>query len=248
MTYWFIGISVGIIMGLTGAGGAMISIPLFIYFLNTSLKEATVLSLIAVIFGALVGLFGSYRKTNFKYVALIAIPGVLANLITLPLKALVPNYLIAFLLLIIGAYSLFSIWREKGPDNQDINHKSSIFTFIWIGSILGITTTFTGLGGGVILLPLLIQFLKKSYDEALPISLATIALISLVSFIFQLQTVLPLIAIQEISYILMGTMTSFLLLKLFLKQMKESKILLTRRFIFTLVTVYSVISVFMKAM
>ena len=56
MSNILIGVIVGLIMGLTGAGGALISIPLFLSLMNVSLKEATVLSLIAVMLGSLINL------------------------------------------------------------------------------------------------------------------------------------------------------------------------------------------------
>lgn len=248
MTYWFIGISVGIIMGLTGAGGSLISIPLFIYLLNTSLKEATVLSLMAVIFGALVSLLGNHTKINLKYILFITVPGIIANFLSLPLKAMSHNSLIIGMLFLISIYSLFGIWKEKKTDRKQSPPKHTSFTFIWIGVLLGITTTFTGLGGGVILLPLLIQMINLSYEEALPISLATIAVISLMSFIFQWESVFTIISLLEIFYILAGTISSYFLLNLFMKGMKKSKILFTRKIVFTLVALYSVTSVFMTIM
>ena len=44
-----LGVIIGVVMGLTGAGGALVAIPLFMQFQGMSLKEASVFSLIAVV-------------------------------------------------------------------------------------------------------------------------------------------------------------------------------------------------------
>ena len=48
MNYLAIGSVIGLVMGLTGSGGALVAIPLFMYVLELGLKEASVLSLVAV--------------------------------------------------------------------------------------------------------------------------------------------------------------------------------------------------------
>jgi len=44
MIYAFCGLIIGIVMGLTGAGGALVAIPLFMQFLALTLKDASVYS------------------------------------------------------------------------------------------------------------------------------------------------------------------------------------------------------------
>lgn len=248
MIYTAIGLIVGIIMGLTGAGGALISIPLFISFLNTSLKEATVLSLVAVVFGTTVNLLGQISKVNQRIVISLALAGAVTNYLSLPLKAITSEIVIAVLLTAIGLYSIISVWTKSksSPSKKEESHV--VVKAILAGSGLGLITTLTGLGGGVILVPILINFFGKTYQEALPTSLATILLISLTSFIFQFQTAMSLISIPQLTLIGGGAVLAYFLLKMIMRKLEENKILQTRRIVFTLVTVYSVISVIIKAM
>lgn len=248
MTYTGIGLIVGMIMGLTGAGGAMISIPLFLGLLGTTLKEATVLSLVAVVFGTSVNLLGHFSKIDKKIALSLSISGVVANYLSLFLKSSTPDIVVAGLLSTIAIYSLWTVWNNKRSSKVEFKNKNVILKSLGAGSLLGILTTFTGLGGGVILVPILIKLFGKSYQDALPTSLATIFLISLSSFIFQSEIALQLISLNQLGFLGLGALVSFFLLKFFIKKIEEAKVDKIRKIVFSLVTVYSAISVFIKAM
>lgn len=247
MEHLLIGLTVGIIMGLTGAGGALVSIPLFLYFLNASIKEATVLSLIAVIFGTLVNLFDQKHKIDRKVVALFVIFGALSNYLSLPLKKTLPDLAIAGLLFFIGLCSLWSVWQKKKVSHKESKTAGPVKSSI-IGMGLGIVTTLTGLGGGVLLVPILMAFYGKSYEEALPSSLMTILLISTISFLFQFKTGMELITLNQLGLIGIGALTAFYVLKYALKQISSHKVENIRKIIFSLVTIYSIGSVLLKSL
>lgn len=248
MTYAGIGLIVGIIMGLTGAGGAMISIPLFLSLLGASLKEATILSLVAVVFGTSVNLLGQFSKVNKKIALSLSLSGILANYGTLFLKPLTPDLVVAGLLTLIAVYSLWSVWSQKKNSSNDAGTGSDVFKSLGAGTLLGVLTTLTGLGGGVILVPILIKIFGRTYNEALPTSLASIFLISLSSFIFQSEIALKLISFVELGYLGAGALGAFLFLKMLIKRFDDSKIDTVRKFVFSFVTVYSAASVIIKAM
>jgi uncharacterized membrane protein YfcA len=246
MIHTFIGLIVGLIMGLTGAGGALISIPLFLLLLNASLKEATVLSLIAVILGTAVNLFGQKHKVDKKIVIYFVVFGAIASYTSLPLKAFIPDYIIAVLLSMIASVSIWSIWR-KGIIEKASLSKPNFVKLAMTGLLLGLITSLTGLGGGVLLVPILITVFGESYETAMPTSLATIFFISLITFFLQIKIGLALITFPEIGLIAVGALTAFYLLKFFLSRFDTQKIVIVRKVVFTLVTLYSLVSVMLKS-
>lgn len=246
MNFIFIGFIVGIVMGLTGAGGALISIPLFLSLLNTTLKEATVLSLLAVILGTSINLLGEYSKVDKKIVFAFSFFGVMASFFASGWKDLLPDTVVAGLLLIIAAYSLWSVWVKS--DSKGKQNEASLMLLIFTGLILGAVTTFTGLGGGVLLIPILIRVFGKSYDDALPTSLASILFISLGSFIIQFDSIAPLVQPTDMGFMLLGSVGSYIGLRFFLKKLPDSKINFARKTVFTLVTIYAIGSVIHKAL
>ena len=246
MIYATIGLFVGVIMGITGAGGAMISIPLFINLTGTSLKEATVLSLVAVVFGTAVNLIGRVFEVNKKIAISMSVAGAISNYYSLPLKEIVSEFVIAALLTVIGIYSIWSVWDRKSNSHTLKEEKRVLSKALIAGAFLGVITTLTGLGGGVILVPILINVFGKTYEEALPTSLGTILLISLTAFIFQFKTAFFLISFTQLALLAAGALIAYGLLKVLLKKITEAKLLLIRRTVFTTVTIYSVVSVIIK--
>jgi uncharacterized protein len=247
MLHATIGLIVGLIMGLTGAGGALISIPLFLNLLNTSLKEATVLSLVAVIFGTAANLLGVLKQVDRKIILFFVGFGAIANYLSLPLKAIIPELGIAALLTLIGIYSVWGVWG-KPKQQQNINVPPHPIKMALTGLLLGLITTLTGLGGGVLLVPVLIQVFGKTYQEALPTSLATILLISGISFLLQLQTGMGLISIYELGLLAAGAAAAFFCLKLLLKKLNPEAVNKLRQIVFTLVAIYSITTVLISSL
>jgi uncharacterized membrane protein YfcA len=246
MLHILIGLIVGLIMGLTGAGGALVAIPLFLELLNMSLKEATILSLAAVILGTITNLFGQKYPWDKKIVIHFVIFGAIANYASLPLKALIPDLVIALLLTLIAIFSIWSIWKKsKFTSHEKSTH--SLPKLALFGMMLGLITTLTGLGGGVLLIPILMRFFGKSYEKAMPTSLATILLISATSFVLQWEAAFNLITYKELSYLAVGAMVAFFVLKYLLNLAPPKLKDLLRRIVFTGVAIYSISSVVLKS-
>lgn len=247
MVHVVIGLIVGIVMGLTGAGGALISIPLFLALLDATIKEATVLSLIAVLFGTSVNLLGKLSEVDKKIVFSFAVYGTLSNYLSMGLKGKTPDIIIAGLLAVIGIYSVWSVWHKGESPSQSHSDSARFIKLFVTGLFLGLVTTVTGLGGGVLLVPILMKFYGKTYASALPTSLATIFLISLSSFLFQGKTGLALITLPELGLIGVGTIISFYFLKMGLRPMSSVRVEQARKIVFTLVTIYAITTVAIKA-
>lgn len=243
MEFLIIGSIVGLIMGLTGAGGAMISIPLFTTLLLLPLKEATVLSLVAVLVGTAPNLLKSLFKVHWPAALIISGSGVLTNYFSTPLKALTSDLIIAVLLGLIGAFSIYNIWKKKSPESQKKEIRHEFMKGIFIGIIVGLTTTLTGLGGGVLLMPLLMNVYGKSYEQSMPLSLASIFFISLSSLIFQLKSLPQVITRFEILMITLGAIIAFFILEKMITLLNETQINVLRKTTFTLLTVGAVIKI-----
>lgn len=244
MTFLFIGLTIGLMMGITGAGGAIVSIPLFQIANGVLLKEATVLSLITVIFGTGVNLVERIREVSWKIVLAFTVSGVAANYLALPLKKMMPEIAITSLLIIIGLYSIVSVLSPK-TDVRETKDPHLVFIAL-IGIILGLVTTFTGLGGGVLLIPILLGIFGMTYEKAIPTSLASILFISLSSLVFQWKTVSPLVSGKDILFIALGATLAYLVLRKLLRSLSSEKIAVLRKSTFVTVTVISLSIVILK--
>nr|BDT29017.1 TSUP family transporter [Bacteriovorax sp. HI3] len=252
MILTLIGLLTGLVLGLTGAGGALIAIPLFLTGLHVSLNEATFLSLIVVMIASginyLGGHIGGGQKADNKIVSGLFASSFLGTAMALQIKPYVGDLVTASLLGLISLYGLWSVWKKKSSAKRGVEVKT-FWPVIFSGIIFGALTTLTGLGGGVLIIPLLINFFHLSYEEALPSSLLLIFLISLSSFVMQLlKKGSGGVRGIDIFFLFIGTVLASLVVKKIMGKIPAKWSELGRRVVFTLVVLYSFMAIGQKVL
>ena len=174
-----IGILIGIVMGLTGAGGALVAIPLFMQFMFQSLKEASLYSLIAVVLASLINYLTQKFFTQYKTGLIIIAASAFGSFVTAPFKEALPSIWIAVILTLVSVYALYSVWSPAKIKPEHLGRPcENCWLSMIVGFFLGALTTFTGLGGGVLMLPILIGLYHFSQEQAVATSLFTVGLSS----------------------------------------------------------------------
>jgi uncharacterized protein len=246
MIYFLIGSIIGLVMGLTGAGGALVSLPLFMTFLGMDLKAASVYSLIAVVVAAFANFFSQKGNVNYRLSLIIIASSGLGSLITAPFKASLSELIIALLLLAVSVYALINVWRNQKDVNSDGHEVHSLSKSIGLGLLLGALTTFTGLGGGVMLLPVFLRVFKLRQNDAIINSLFAVGLSSVLSFLIQLRSMQGIELNVSLLVLASGIILSATLVKVIVTKMDHDKVVLTRRLVFTAVVIYSTLKIFIK--
>lgn len=192
LTLLSLGAFVGLSLGLTGSGGAILAIPLLVYGAKVPMDQAVTLSLIIV---GCIAAFGAVRqsfakKTDWRIAVMFSLFGMLVSPITIILAKNVNQNLrlglFAFLML-IAAWSM-----AKSPPTtmkSGISTQSKINQYIWIalgGAFTGILSGFFGVGGGFVIIPLLNLIFAIPYSQAVGTSLACIFMISFSALIGQI--------------------------------------------------------------
>jgi uncharacterized membrane protein YfcA len=208
-----IGFVIGAVLGLTGAGGSLLAVPLLAVFLGLPAAEATGLALGVV---AASSLYGAIARVVQKQV--LWIPAVvfgLSGMVLAPagrwLSALVDPFTLtvafAALSLLIAARMLWQSHRhpeqasvvraDAGIAEQEplLCRFSATQHFDWRprcmaglisgGLVTGLLTGFFGVGGGFLIVPFLTQLNSVSMRQAVATSLVIIAGISLSGFVTQ---------------------------------------------------------------
>ena len=168
---------IGIVLGLTGAGGGILAVPALVLGLGWPMTQAAPVALLAVGAAAAVGAIDGLRKGIVRWRAALLMAG-LGTLFT-PLGLLVahrlPDHLLVGLfcgVLLIVAWRMFSQSREakcagSGIDhsweqkNCMLNHQTGRLnwtlrcsvTLSLVGSCCGFLTGLLGVGGGFLLVP-----------------------------------------------------------------------------------------------
>ncbi len=229
-----LGSIIGTVMGLTGAGGALVSIPIFTLILKMSFKEATVYSLLAVIIASLSNLIFQKKFVNYKISLLLIALSTLGSYLTNPYKKIFPEFYMAILLGIVALYSLYNIWMPSKVKPKDSTTTPVLLT-IMVGLVLGALTTFTGLGGGVLMFPILMTFYGFDQKSAVATSLLTVALSSLSSLIIQINSGFDFKFNTDTNFIILGIILSAFIVKLATKKLSTQVMDNVRKVVFTLV-------------
>ncbi len=86
-----LGVAVGLVLGLTGAGGSIFAVPLLMFGLDWSLRQAVPVSLLAVCGAALVGTIAAWNVSVVRYRAAMVMAG--AGCCTAPLGIFLGEHL-----------------------------------------------------------------------------------------------------------------------------------------------------------
>jgi len=173
----------GLILGIAGTGGGVISIPILMAFGGYNIKEASGYGLLALTVGAALSWFIQRKNTLYPVSAvLILFAGVVA-FIAAPLKAMSPHWVVNILLNITCLFSMYSLWVLRKPEDpgEEKPLKFRLKTATVGGMITGFLSTMTGLGGGVVIIPWLTGITRLRFEQAMACSLLTIAVTAPIS-------------------------------------------------------------------
>ena len=92
MTFIMIGLLVGISLALTGSGGALLAIPLFMAFLGFTLKIGTFYSLIVVAIASIIGVAANLKLVQYRYALIMSLGSLVGSFIFKDINNLVNSF------------------------------------------------------------------------------------------------------------------------------------------------------------
>jgi uncharacterized membrane protein YfcA len=195
-----LGILVGLLMGLTGAGGGILSVPLLVFALHLSVAEAAPVALSAIALAAGVGaLLGLKNKIlRYKAAGFMAIFGLLLSPVGLWLAQHVPNGPLLILFSLTLFYSSTNLYRQARREilgTTDTADKPppclldpSIGKLAWnipcaralmiSGGVAGFLSGLLGVGGGFVIVPALKRYTDLPVQSIVATSLGVLAIVS----------------------------------------------------------------------
>jgi uncharacterized protein len=190
-------VSIGIILGLMGGGGSILSIPILVYLFHVDAVMASAYSLFIVGTTSLVGAIPKYREhlVNIRTGFIFGIPSIASIFITR--KWIVPaipdvlfsvnDFQFSKRILLLGIFALmmilasYSMIRKPGTVKTD-DHEVRIFLTMFEGLLIGFLTGLVGAGGGFLIIPALVLLTRLPFKTAVGTSLFIIAINSLIGF------------------------------------------------------------------
>lgn len=198
MLILILGLLVGFIMALTGAGGGILAVPLLMFVTTLTVAQAGPVGLLAVGISAALGAVLALRLQIVRYRAalLMAAAGMLCSPLGVWLAGRLNDQLVSLLfsaVLFLVAYRTFQ-HADVGEDDEiqlslPCNLDEGKKRFVWtkrcaralalFGGFAGLLSGLLGVGGGFVMVPALQRYTDLPIKSVIATSLAVIALVSL---------------------------------------------------------------------
>ncbi len=197
---------IGIVLGMMGGGGSILTVPVLVYLFYVNPLTATTYSLFIVGVTSMTGGARAYAKkqVDFRSVTEFGIPSIFAIFITrhFLLPAIPDQFsigkidltrdvllMIVFAMLMLAASIFMILNADEGVEQQSQaqERNNKVLYLAILGFSIGIITGLLGAGGGFLIVPALILFMKLPMKTAIGTSLVIIAVNSIFGFLFSLK-------------------------------------------------------------
>ncbi len=229
--------TVGLILGLIGSGGSILSVPILVYLFGINPVTATAYSLFIVGTTSLIGSIKNLRNKliNYSTTLLFSLSAVITVYITRRyLIHLIPETIIssesiyltkdqlimllfALLMLVAGFLMIKRTPKTIVGLKQTKTIAPNKFLIFAEGSLIGFLTGLVGAGGGFIIIPILVILSDLRMKAAIATSLAIISLKSLIGFVGDIQNL-------EINWMFLLIFTSISVAGIFIGQQFSQKV------------------------
>ncbi len=184
ITAILVGIITGFFSGFLGIGGGTILVPTLL-FLGFGLKEAIGISVTQMMLSSLYGSYLNYKKglLKIKNGLSLAIGGAVGAGFSGVIVKYTNKEILGtiFLILVLIAIIRFFITVKEPHDEPPIDNKKLFFIGIFVGAI----AISVGVGGAILITPILVGFLKYKLKTTVSLSLFFVVFSSISGFISQ---------------------------------------------------------------
>lgn len=203
----FFGVVMGLVLGLTGAGGGILAVPALVLGLGLTMTQAAPVALFAVGSAAAVGAIDGLRHGLVRYRAalLIALLGAIFSPVGIYFAHQLPEKILMILfslLMVMVAWRMLRRERqEEGPSDHGhanwgqkncmLDQQTGRFswtakctaTLAALGAVTGVVSGLLGVGGGFLIVPAFKQLTDVQMRGIVATSLMVISLISAIGVI-----------------------------------------------------------------
>lgn len=197
-----LGLLVGVLLGLTGAGGGILAVPLLVFGLGMTVADAGPVALLAVAmaaaFGAVLGL--KDKVLRYKAAAVMSAAGILLSPLGLWVAGMIPNRPLAGIFGVVLVYVSTTMYLKAhrelsgvivtddgmGPPCLLDTTRGKLTwtlrcfrTMLASGALMGFLSGLLGVGGGFVIVPALKKTTNLPMKAIVATSMGVITLVSL---------------------------------------------------------------------
>ncbi len=179
-----LGLFGGVLSGLGGVGGGIVFVPTLVYAAGWDIKEAVAASLVIVVFSSLSGTVRNVRSEDpaeWRPALLLAASVAPASLIGVYISTISPTALVQFVFSMILLALAYPTGRGRAGGPPVAGKGMSRPLVSLYGAGIGTLSGLVGIGGGVVLVPLLMLGFGLSTKRAISTSLAVVLFTGIVA-------------------------------------------------------------------
>lgn len=176
------GIVTGFVSGFFGVGGGMVLVPMLL-LVGYVMKEAVAISIMQMVFSSIYGSFLNAQKAKdvVKDGVVIGIGGFIGGLQSGYIVTNVSNEFLQYLFIAILVFAIVRIFYSPA-EQTDERKTHNKFTLLLIGFFIGIVAMSIGVGGSILLTPILVGFMKYDLKSATALGLFFVIFSSIAGF------------------------------------------------------------------
>ncbi len=184
-----IGVIIGIISGFFGIGGGMILVPLLL-IIGFDINTTVGISIIQMVFTSVYGSYLNYKKGSLEINdgIFIGIGGFIGGFGGSLLTPFIPSEILKYLFLLIILFAIFKLIFSKEKKDEVMNNSISWLLLLTIGVIIGVFAITLGIGGSVMLTPILAGILHYPIKKAISAGLFFVVFSSMAGLIGRLTS------------------------------------------------------------
>ncbi len=166
-----IGFLAGVLSGFFGVGGGTITVPMLVA-MGITLKEAIAISAMQMSFSSIFGSYINYKKSVFDAVAAapFLLGGAFGGILGAYLTKVANEKILALILIAFMIFTVVKLFLSPAVREAD-EEKNNPPLFFAIGLLIGSLGSSVGIGGALLLAPVLVGYLGFGLKKAIGITL-----------------------------------------------------------------------------
>ena len=186
-----LGLLGGVLAGVAGVGGGLVFVPTLVYVAGWDIKEAVAASFVIIVFSSLSGTLRNVRSedpADWWAAGIFASTVAPASLIGVYLSNVSPASVVQFVFAgVLLALAYPTARGSSGPSDEE-RRKIPLSLVLLAGVGIGALSGLVGVGGGVVMVPLMVLGMNLTTKRAVSTSLAVILLTGIVASVGYIAT------------------------------------------------------------
>jgi len=165
------GLSAGLLGGYLGLGGGIVMVPFLTVIAGLDILVAVPVSVTAIVVNSIASSNEYLRRgmVDLELVVVLAIFSVLGNVTGSLVSDQIPGSIVRIVLTVIIIYAAFSLFKNKKKEKKlgfADNRGRYLVVCVFVAYAVGLLAAIVGIGGGVVLVPMLYLVIGLPLDQA----------------------------------------------------------------------------------